>query len=69
MSPALIAFILEAITKGIPVAVEVFHEVSDAIAESKDMNAEEKVNLLNRLNKSMLPERFFVQKTVPQSGT
>ena len=69
MSPALIAFIIEAIEKGTPIVVEAYHEISDAIVESKKASADEKVNLLNRLNKAILPERFFVQKTVPQSGT
>lgn len=59
MDPAIISLCITAIEKGIPVAIDTVQKINTAIAESKTVSAEDKVNLLVRLNNAYLPVRDF----------
>lgn len=68
MSPAVITYIILALEKGIPMAINVYHDVAAAIESSKELDAESKVKLFSRLAKATLPERTFVQKPEPSGA-
>lgn len=68
MDPATIGYIILGLEKGIPMALTVYQDVSQAIANSKSIDAENKVKLFARLNAALLPARDFSPKLTPAEG-
>ena len=62
MNPALLNLIIIALEKGVPEAINLYHEIVDEIATSKMATADEKVSLLLRLAHATPPERNFIKK-------